>query len=160
VAPALKTVRIIVIEDNPADILLVKKALQQKGIAFSLSCFENGEKALKALLRQDRKAPDLILLDLNLPTIEGIAVLLQIRSMPKLSGVPVVILTSSESSSDMRRAERLGAARYMAPDVAFNEAREYLPEMLEAWQIPASAADSSCCSNSGSQFLSPCRPIT
>jgi CheY-like chemotaxis protein len=112
-AQALKTARIMVVEDNPADVLLVKKALQEKGIRFDPSCFENGDKALKALSRRDSKAPDLILLDLNLPTIEGIAVLIQIRNMPRLLGVPVVILTSSESSSDMRRTERLGAARYL-----------------------------------------------
>jgi putative two-component system response regulator len=101
----LKTIR--------ADVLLVKKALQEKGITFDLSCFENGDKALKALSRRDSKAPDFDLLDLNLPTIEGIAVLTQIRNMPKLLGVPVVILTSSKSSSDMRRTETLGAARYI-----------------------------------------------
>ena len=109
----LKAARIMVVEDNPADVLLVKKALQEKGITFLLSCFENGDKALKALSRRDSKAPDLILLDLNLPTIEGIAVLIQIRNMPRLLEVPVVILTSSESSSDMLRTERLGAARYI-----------------------------------------------
>ena len=112
-AQALKTARVMVVEDNPADVLMVKKALQEKGIKFDLSCFENGDQALKALSRQDSKAPDLILLDLNLPTIEGIEVLIQIRNMPRLSGVPVVILTSSESSSDMRRTKRLGAARYI-----------------------------------------------
>jgi len=112
-ARTLKTARIMVVEDNPADVLLVKKALQEKGIKFDLACFEDGDKALKALSRQESKAPDLILLDLNLPTTEGIAVLLQIRNMPRLSGVPVLILTSSESSSDMRRTERLGATRYI-----------------------------------------------
>ena len=112
-AQALKTARVMVVEDNPADVLMVKKALQEKGIKFDLSCFENGDQALKALSRQDSKAPDLILLDLNLPSIEGIEVLIQIRNMPRLSRVPVVILTSSESSSDMRRTKRLGAARYI-----------------------------------------------
>jgi CheY-like chemotaxis protein len=112
-AQASKTARIMIVEDNPADVWLVKKALREKGIKFDLSCFEDGDKALKALSRQDGKGPDLILLDLNLPTIDGIAVLNQIRNMPRLSGVPVVILTSSGSSSDMRRTERLGAARYI-----------------------------------------------
>jgi CheY-like chemotaxis protein len=112
-AQRLKTVRIVVIEDNPADVLMVKKALREKGLKFQVSCFDNGDKALKALSRQDGKIPDLILLDLNLPTIEGIAVLIKIRNMPRLFGVPVVILTSSESSSDMRHTDRLGAARYI-----------------------------------------------
>ena len=120
-AQALKTARIMVVDDNPADVLLVKKALQEKGIRFDLSCFENGDTALRALSRQDSKAPDLILLDLNLPTIEGIAVLIQIRNMPRLFRVPVVILTSSESPSDIRRTATLGASRYIRKPLVLEE---------------------------------------
>ena len=76
-------------EDNPADVFLVRTALLERGIKFDLYCFENGDKALKALSGRDSKVPDLILLDLNLPTIEGIAVLIQIRNIPRLLDVPV-----------------------------------------------------------------------
>src|SRR5205807_378915 len=61
----LKTASIVLVEDNPADVLLVRKALQEKGIKCELTCFETGEKALKNLSQEGRLAPDLILLDLR-----------------------------------------------------------------------------------------------
>ena len=111
--PALKIVRIVLVEDNPADVLLIRTALREKGIACELTCFEDGRKALKGLARRGGEAPDLILLDLNLPDTEGVEVLGKIRSMPRLLDVPVVILTSSESPSDMQRAARMGATRFL-----------------------------------------------
>ena len=109
----LKTASIVLVEDNPADVLLVRKALQEKGIKCQLTCFEDGEKALKNLSQQGRLAPDLILLDLNLPGADGVDVLRKICTIPRLSEVPIVILTSSESPSDVQRTARIGAARYI-----------------------------------------------
>lgn len=108
---ASKTARIVLVEDNPGDVLLVRKALQEKGVAADLTCFEDGPKALTSLAQQE--VPDLIVLDLNLPKVEGFDVLNTIRSTPKLSAVPVVILTSSESPADKQRTALLGAARYI-----------------------------------------------
>lgn len=104
---------IMLVEDNPADVLLVRKALQEKGLNFELTCFDEGEKALKNLSQPGRLLPDLILLDLQLPKIQGIDMLRLIRNMPKFADVPVVILTSSESPGDKHRTELLGAARYI-----------------------------------------------
>ena len=80
----LKIAHITLVEDNPGDVLLVRKALQERGIAFELTCFDDGEEALKSLSRQERDEPDIILLDLNLPKTEGVEVLRRIRSIPKL----------------------------------------------------------------------------
>jgi CheY-like chemotaxis protein len=110
---ASKTARIVLVEDNPADVLLVRKALKGKGIAVDLTCFEDGQQALKSLLQLRRKVPDLILLDLNVPKIDGVDVLRTVRNTPHLAGVPVVILTSSESPTDIHRTGLLGAARYI-----------------------------------------------
>src|SRR5262245_2282335 len=99
----LKTVSIVVVEDNPADVLLIRKALEEKGIKCALTCFENGETALRNLSQKGRLLPDLILLDLNLPMADGIEVLGKIHGMPRFSEVPIVILTSSESPSDRQR---------------------------------------------------------
>ena len=109
----LTTVHIVLVEDNPADVYLVKRALREKGIEFVMTCFEDGEKALKALSENGSEAPDIILLDLNLPKTDGVKVLETIRAIPELAGVPVGILTSSESPSDMERTTVLGAARYI-----------------------------------------------
>lgn len=59
----MKTASIVLVEDNPADVALVKKALRQKSIKCALTCFDDGEKALKNLSQEGRLAPDLILLD-------------------------------------------------------------------------------------------------
>lgn len=108
----MKTARIVLVEDNPADVFLVRKALQKRGIEFELICFEDGQKALKSLSQKGRK-PDLILIDLNLPKMDGIDVMSAIRNMPRLASVPVAILTSSESPMDKKRATLLGASRYI-----------------------------------------------
>lgn len=106
-----KTARIVIIEDNPGDVLLIEKALKAKHIASDLTCFEDGQKAIQCLAKGE--APDLVVLDLNLPKVEGIEVLKMIRSTPRLSDVPVVVFTSSESSADRQRTARLGATRFI-----------------------------------------------
>lgn len=109
----LTAVHIVLVEDNPADVYLVKRALREKRIEFVMTCFEDGEKALKALSGGSDEVPDIILLDLNLPITNGVEVLETIRAIPELADVPVAILTSSESPSDMERATVLRAARYI-----------------------------------------------
>jgi CheY-like chemotaxis protein len=133
----LKTVRITLVEDNPADVLLVRKALQEKGIAFELTCFEDGEQAVKSLPLQE-PGPDIILLDLNLPLTEGVEVLVRLRALPGLVGVPVAILSSSASPTDMHRTKLLGVARYinkpMVLDDFLREVGRAVEEMLLARQ--------------------------
>ena|SRR5258708_2814801 len=111
---ASKTARIVLVEDNPGDVFLVRKALKEKGIAVDLTCFEDGQEALKSLLQPRRKVPDLILLDLNVPKIDGVDVLRTVRNTPHLADVPVLILTSSASPTDIHRTALLGAARYIS----------------------------------------------
>jgi len=113
VGQGLKTASIVVVEDNPADVLPIRKALQERSIKCELTCFKNGETALRNLSQKGRLLPDLILLDLELPTADGVEVLGKIRGMPRFSEVPIVILTSSESPSDKQRTARMGAARYI-----------------------------------------------
>ncbi|MGH9663434.1 MAG: response regulator [Bryobacteraceae bacterium] len=105
--------RIVVVEDNPGDVFLIRKALQEKGIEFELTCFDDGQEALKGLPESGQAVPDLILLDLNLPKVDGVDVLRAIRQMPRFADVPVAILTSSESPLDRHRTESLGASRYI-----------------------------------------------
>jgi CheY-like chemotaxis protein len=80
-----------------------------------------GTVLLKNLSQKGRLSPDLILLDLNLPGVDGVDVLGKILAIPRLSEVPVVILTSSESPSDMQRTARIGAARYIRKPSALED---------------------------------------
>jgi len=120
-AQTKRNAHIVLVEDNPADVLLFRKALQEKGIAFDLTCFEDGEQALKSLAQEGQDEPDIILLDMNLPIFDGGEILRRIRSIPRLDHVPVAILTSSESPLDRDRASLLGADRYINKPIALND---------------------------------------
>ena len=106
--------RIVLIEDNPGDVLLVEMALKENGIPYDLTQFQNGEEALRVLsaLAPDAPVPDAILLDLNTPRSDGFHVLIQLMQSARMSHVPIAILTSSRATSDRHRAF-LQNARYI-----------------------------------------------
>ncbi len=109
--------RIFLAEDNPADVFLIREALQEHGIAHELTIFEDGERALQFIDAAERDsefmAPALAILDLNLPRMGGETVLSRIRNSPKLRDVPVLVLTTSASPRDRKQAEELGATQYL-----------------------------------------------
>ena len=111
VAPA----RILVVEDNAADVYLIQEALKEHDVPCSLHFTADGRDALQVLTRhaQQGEPPDLILLDLNLPRLSGKEVLRRVRSMRGFDSVPVVILTSSSASDDVDETRRLGADEYI-----------------------------------------------
>ena len=105
--------RIVLVEDNPHDLFLVKEALRARSIEAELTCFSDIPEALSALRDDDFPTPDAVLLDLNLPRGEGVEVLETVRHAPRMAGVPVAVLTSSESPRDRDRASRLGISAYI-----------------------------------------------
>jgi CheY-like chemotaxis protein len=116
--------QVVIIEDNLADVLLIRKALDQNGLSYVMTRFEDGQKALNALCPETGETEikaDVIVLDLNLPCVEGIDVLRRIRQTPALAELPVVVLTSSESPSDRQRTEQFGANRYILKPAQLDE---------------------------------------
>jgi len=113
VSHSTSVARIAVVEDNPADVYLLEKALKQNEILFQLTLFTDGEQAIASFSRDDVAVPDLIILDLNLPRREGFDVLHVIRGRPRLVEVPVAILTSSDAVKDRHRIELLGGEKYI-----------------------------------------------
>ncbi len=109
-------VRILLAEDNDGDIFLVRRALEKRGVLHQLTLARNGEEALELLERAESgpssEAPRLILLDLNLPKIDGTQVLSRIRQTNAFSATPVIVLTSSDSPKDRESALALGANVY------------------------------------------------
>jgi CheY-like chemotaxis protein len=109
-------VHIFVAEDNPADVLLIRDALEQASIDCSLRCFSDGEQIIEAVDELERtpdlRVPDLLLLDLNLPRYAGQEVLTKIRAGTRCPGLPVVVLTSSDSPRDREQASQLQVAHY------------------------------------------------
>jgi CheY-like chemotaxis protein len=113
--------RIVLIEDDPNDVYLVERTLAESGLRYELTRYPDGDEALAALDAEDHRRPDLFLLDLNLPKTDGISVLKAIRQRPRLVGIPVGILTSSESRSDRHRVELIGADRYIHKPVLLDD---------------------------------------
>lgn len=117
------TRRVVVIEDNPGDIFLLRHALNEHGLEYEMVVAEEGEHALdyfRGLQNDAKNLPDLIVLDLNLPGWDGIALLERIKS---LSGPlpPVVVLTSSDSPSDRQRATAAGVREFVTKPSQLDE---------------------------------------
>ncbi len=114
-------VEILLVEDNPGDIRLIVEVLKEGKISNHLNVVEDGEEALAYLRRegsyQDSIMPDIILLDLNLPKINGTEVLAEIKNDPLLKHIPVIILTTSEAEQDIAKAYDLHANCYITKPV-------------------------------------------
>src|SRR5271167_2016201 len=108
---------ILIVEDNEGDVLLLKEALREGGIEFHLKHLADGEQALVYLNERSREegvsAPDLVLLDLNLPKRDGWEVLQVLRRSPDLTRTPVVIFSSSNAPEDLRRAASADSLIYI-----------------------------------------------
>lgn len=110
-----RTVRLVVIEDNAPDVLLIQECIASSSVPFEIVHYEDGEKATEGLRIMAREGvrPDMIVLDLNMPKINGLEVLQTIKTEAGLSGVPVVVLTSSAAPEEREQAERSGADRFI-----------------------------------------------
>ena len=112
-----REVHLLLVEDNAADVRLLQEGLAESGYKYRLSIATNGEEALDFLFRRSRfkaaERPDLILLDLNLPRKNGAEVLEELKQDRELKRIPVVVLTSSRSESDVNIAYELGANCYL-----------------------------------------------
>lgn len=126
-----KTVRILLVEDNPGDVGLLEKTLERRLIPYEITRYEDGEQALRALSTQNCFVPDLILLDLNLPRRDGFDVLREVRRRPSLVGVPVGILTSSEAVTDRHRVALIGAERYIHKSPFLDQFQEEVGNAIE-----------------------------
>jgi two-component system, chemotaxis family, response regulator Rcp1 len=111
-----RRLKILLVEDNEADVWLFKEALNALGSPHDLEVARDGEEAI-ARLKQADKPPDLILLDINMPKVDGFEVLSFVRSDARLCIIPVIILSSSRDDRDVRRAHELGANSYLCKTV-------------------------------------------
>jgi two-component system, chemotaxis family, response regulator Rcp1 len=116
-----KMIDILLVEDNPADVELTREHLALSKIRNELHVVMNGLEALQYLRHEDSykdaTRPDLILLDLNLPGMDGREVLGEIKEDPKLKSIPIVILTSSDAEQDVVKTYDLGANCYVQKPV-------------------------------------------
>ncbi len=112
---------ILLVEDNPGDVFLTREAFREGRLNHRLSVAEDGEEALQFLRRQGRYdkvlLPDLILLDLNLPRMDGREVLAEVKRDPGLQMIPVVVLTTSDLETDVQHAYAHHANCYLTKPV-------------------------------------------
>jgi two-component system response regulator len=134
-APAPRT--ILLVEDSPDDLALAEAAFAELGLEHRLQAVIDGEEALEVLLGGEPSTwsarADLVLLDLQLPGIDGFEVLRRLRADPRVGVVPVVVLTSSVEDEDVLTCYRLGANSYVRKPTDFDEFVPMLREILEYW---------------------------
>jgi len=130
-------VEILLAEDNPGDVMLTKKALEEGKLANNLHVTTDGVDALEFLRQEgeyeDAPRPDLVLLDLNMPRKDGEDVLKEMQADDSLNRIPVVVLTSSESEEDIAKSYELNANAYLTKPVDFDGFVEIVNRMEEFW---------------------------
>jgi chemotaxis family two-component system response regulator Rcp1 len=115
-APGGQRLHILLVDDNPADVLLTEEALRESGITHRLTVARDGVEAMEALRSKERTF-DVVLLDLNLPRKDGREVLAEVRADPALRRIPVAVLTSSQAEEDVLRSYDLRANGYLIKPV-------------------------------------------
>lgn len=133
-------VEILLVEDNPDDVELTLRAFAQHNLTNKIVVARDGEEALdilfqrrKDIARQPR--PDLILLDLKLPKVDGLEVLKEVKSHPKTRVIPVVILTASKEEKDLVESYRLGVNSYIRKPVDFENFVEVVMQLGLYWLL-------------------------
>lgn len=134
---APRTVEILMVEDNPGDVKLVRETLRESRVRNELHGVGDGEAALEFLRRRGAYAgvprPDVILLDLNLPRKDGREVLAEIKADPDLRSIPVVVLTSSSADEDIVKSYDLHANCYITKPVDFARLTEIVRSIEGFW---------------------------
>ena len=126
-------VHVLLVEDDPGDVLMTKEAFEHYKLRNVLHVVTDGEQALHFLRRTggyaDAPRPGLILLDLNLPRLDGLEVLAELKADPALKVIPVVILTTSQAQQDVLRSYVLHANAYVSKPVDFETFMEVIRQI-------------------------------
>jgi two-component system, chemotaxis family, response regulator Rcp1 len=142
---SFRPVEVLIIEDNPGDVRLLEEAFGELEMEIHIQVAKDGAEGLKMVLDavgpQPDWHPDLILLDLNLPKINGHDVLARLKANPQTMRIPIIVLTSSRAETDVRRAYESHANAYLKKpstlDGIFNAAREISNFWMKAATLPS-----------------------
>ena len=133
-------IRILLAEDDPDDRLLTRRAIQKSRIANTISTVEDGEELMDYLRREgayedpdDAPRPGLILLDLNMPRMDGREALKKIKSDPELRRIPVIVLTTSEAEQDILQSYDLGVNAFVTKPVTFDGLADAIQALGDFW---------------------------
>jgi len=132
-----RLIEILLVEDNVADILLTKKALEQEKVCNHIGVAKDGVEALQYLRGEGEFAnanrPDLILLDLNMPRMDGQEFLAELKADENLRCIPVIVLTSSDADEDIYRSYNLQAAGYIKKPANLARLIEIVRQLKGYW---------------------------
>ena len=133
---------IILVEDNPSDADLIKRALNKNNVANKILHLKDGQEVLQYLFgegqwkgRTTANTPKVILLDLKMPKVSGIEVLKKIKSNDETRSIPVVILTSSKEDPDIKECYKLGVNSYVVKPVGFEEFSTTVAQLGLYWLL-------------------------
>lgn len=132
-----RPVEILLVEDNPGDVILTREAFAEAKINNNITVAKDGELALSMLRKEGEHegmaTPDLVLLDLNLPKVDGREVLTQIKQDDTLRRIPVVVLTSSKAEQDIIETYDLHANSYLLKPVDLSKFAEVVSAIENFW---------------------------
>ena len=132
-------VAVLLIEDNPADVTLMRQALKECPAPFDLEVASDGEEAVARLFGSDASLPHLIILDLNLPRIDGHTILARLRKSDSTTAhIPVIVVSSSQNPADIEQSYLLGANAYMSKPANLNEFEDHVRQICRIWIEPIS----------------------
>ena len=134
---SLQPAEILVVEDEEQDIRFIRRGFEKSKLINNLHVVTDGEEALKFLRREgdyaDAVRPDLVLLDLKLPKLDGHEVLKEIKEDDDLKRIPVAMLTSSEAEKDVVKSYNWGANCYIKKPVGLDEINEVINVVSDFW---------------------------
>jgi chemotaxis family two-component system response regulator Rcp1 len=133
----MKPAQVLLVDDNEDDVELTLEALKDSSVKLDVQVVSNGVEAMKFLRRQDehedKARPDLVLLDLNMPKMDGREVLKEIRGDPDLTDLPIVVLTTSENEEDIYKTYKLHANCYISKPVDFLQFTKIIKQIEGFW---------------------------
>ena len=130
-------IEILVVDDNPGDVLLTKDALRDARIWNQVHVASDGAQALAFLRREsvyrDAPIPDLVFLDLRMPKVDGFQVLAEMKSDPELRRIPVIVMSSSDTETDLAKAYDAQIAAYLVKPVDLDAYFGAIRAIKELW---------------------------
>lgn len=134
---SIRPVEILLVEDDPGDIELIKETLSSSKIKIDLETVNDGADAISYLKKENEFAgknePDLVILDLNLPLKSGLDVLDDIKSNPYLKHIPIIVMTTSDQDSDVIKSYKLGANSYVTKPMGIDQFSHIVNTIEDFW---------------------------
>lgn len=124
--------KILLVEDNIIEILKLKRAIENLGMNHEVLEAENGEIALDSI-KQEEINPDIVLLDLNMPKMNGLEFLAIVRNDERMRHLPIIILSTSNNNRDLKEAYKLGVSGYILKPLKYEDYVKKIEHTLQYW---------------------------